>query len=212
MVDAVAQDGAFDAIEADGGVHVLQAPGLDPATEQPRHRGRAERTAPAVADQMIAHIVLDRHLEVVGFWGAIDQGADLRPQGLRDDLVGVDLQDPVSAGRGHSRRPARTLERKVAADHTIGVAAGDGFGPIGAAIQEDHDLVGEGETLEARLQHGVFVVGAQHHRQRPHPHLPNSLMIKTSGNGAFPQGGGHKSVRFRSILKHSLADTAVLTP
>jgi hypothetical protein len=73
---------------------------LTPLAEQPGHRGRAERAAPAVAHQLSPTIVVDRHLVPVGGVGAGDGFADFLGQGRghASSASSSRIQSPRAAG------------------------------------------------------------------------------------------------------------------
>src|SRR5438477_12696149 len=113
--------------------------------EQPGICRAAERGAPAPADEPVADVIVDRDQMPVRR-RMFDDGSDLVSETRRDALVGVDLDDPLATAGGNAGIAARTFALPGALDDFVGEFAGDVRRAVGAAIEHDDDLVGEGEA------------------------------------------------------------------
>ena len=160
------------AVERHGGMDALVAPGLRALAIEPRGQAGAERAAPAVPDQAVAHIVVDGNL-AVGPAVVGQGGAELLRQAGADDLVGVDFQDPVAAGGLHPGGPPRPLKREDTADRHRAIGLADRPAVVGATVQHQDDLVGEVQGLKTAGQAPFFIVDAEHSRQLGHDFFPH---------------------------------------
>ncbi len=68
-----------------------------------------------------------------------DLGRELR----RNPLVGIDFEDPVTAAGVDPGVAARSFPLPSAFDEPLGEPAGDLARPVGAAVEDDDDLVGK---------------------------------------------------------------------
>ena len=108
----------------------------------------AERGAPAPAHQPLADIIVDRD-QVPGGRRAGDDRADFGGEFRAYPLVGVDFENPVAAAGGDPGVAARPFPLPSPFDDAVGEPAGDLARPVGAAVEQDDDLVGKAQTGEA---------------------------------------------------------------
>src|SRR6185437_453878 len=136
----------------------LVAPDLGTLGEQDRLRGDAVIGAPAIAHQAAADMVRDRHDEPSE--GRRRQRlADLGRELRRRALVGIELEDPVAAAGFDAVIAAPALERPGAFDDLVGGGARDGRRPVGAAVEQDDDLVAESHRGEAGGEIRLLIMG-----------------------------------------------------
>ena len=185
MVCAIgAPQPAAQRTELERGMDALRPPALGPAAEQTRRRAYPPRSAPAVAHQTAADVVVEGDQEMARL-GAGDGGADFRGERFRDPLVGVDLEHPVAGAGGDAGVASRALDRPRALDHPRGETPGDLGRGIGGAVEDDHQIVGEAQAFEAVAELRRFVAGDDQDRQAGRAHLaPSSSWRRNSALAA----------------------------
>ena len=73
---------------------------------------------------------------------------DFRAQRFRHSFVGVDFEYPDATAGLDSRVPAIPFERPVTVDQTVGKTGRDFPRSVGTVVQQNNDLVREGERRE----------------------------------------------------------------
>ena len=135
----------------------LVAPPLGPLAEE-RAVGRPpERRTPPPAHQPRADIVVDRD-EVPCGGRTGDNPPDLGREIRGNPLVGIDFENPIAATDVDPGMATRSFPFPGTFDEPPGESVGDLAGPISAAIEDDDDLVGKGQTSEAFGQLALLVV------------------------------------------------------
>ncbi len=86
-----------------------------------------------------------------------DRRLDRRAQLRRDDLIRIDVEDPLAARPLVGRLPHPPLASVGQRVEVAGVAARDLLGTIGAAAVHDHDLVGPRDALEHGVEEPLLV-------------------------------------------------------
>ena len=114
---------------------------------------------------MPADVIVHRDAVDVGivFLGEL---AYLARQLGRNPFVGVDLKYPFALAEIDTEVAPVALDLPGALHQAVGVACGDISRRVGAFVQDDDDLVGEGETLQTGGEALFFVV--DHHQSRKH--------------------------------------------
>ena len=164
----------------------LIAPHLRPLAEQPRRRGRADGRHPAVADQLAADVVVDRHVvDVVGvFFRNLTRFAGER---VGHAFVGIDLQHPRTGRGGDAGVAPVALAFPGASDDPVGKFFGDLLGAVGAAVEHNDDLVGEFQAFQAGAEPRLLVPGDDERRQ------PGPGRSWTAAHAAFSAARRHRS-------------------
>ena len=134
-------------LQHDPRVDTLIAPLLGAGGEEAGRVHDSPRAAPAMAHQPLADEVVEGNQEVAGRRIA-DGRADLVRERLGHALVGIDLQSPVAAADCDPGMAARPFERPGAVHDRRAEALGDRPRLVGAAVEHDHDLVGEVERFQ----------------------------------------------------------------
>src|SRR5579862_1149928 len=138
-------------------VHALISPALGAMPVETGKGAFAERCTPAVADQPLADIVVDR--DQVPRHGRITAGpADFVSQRLRYALVGIDLEHPDAGAGIDAGMPAGPFALPGALHQIGGEQARDLFRLVGAAVEHDDDLVAEMHRLQTLGELSLFVV------------------------------------------------------
>ena len=87
---------------------------------------------------------------------------DFLSQRVADPLVGIDFEDPLPPAGINPGIAALTLDPPVALDDAIREAFGDGFLVVCAFIQQDDDLIGEMQRLQAVAKLVRFIMHTDH--------------------------------------------------
>src|SRR5256885_9512356 len=142
----------------------LVAPDLGALAEQ-RGMGRpAERGAPAVSDQAVADVIVDRD-QMPCRRRCLDDGADFGGELRADPLVGVDLHDPGAAADRDARMTPRPFPLPGALDDAIGELQRDIARAVAAAVEHDDNFVGKTEAGQTLGELGFLVMRDDQRRQ-----------------------------------------------
>ena len=118
-----------------------------------------------MADQPPADVVVDGDQEIAAV-RARDGGAYLVGECGAHALVGVDLENPVAGAGVDSGVPPVAFQGPGALDDQGGVPLRDRPRAVGAAVENDHPLVGEREGAETVVELRLLVVRDHQGRER----------------------------------------------
>src|SRR5262249_2857652 len=143
--------------ERDARMNPLVAPPLGLFAEECAMGRPPERRAPSPAHQPRADVVVDRN-EVPCGRRVGSYAPNLRSELRWNPLVGIDFEDPVTAAHVDAGVTARPFPLPSTFDEAVGEPVSDLARPIGAAVEDDNDLIGKAQTAQAFGQLPLLVV------------------------------------------------------
>ena len=93
-----------------------------------------------------------------------DCRADVLRQLRRHTFVGIDFENPVAVAKFDAAIPPCALDLPCARLDPGAMGPRDLFGRVVTSVENDHNLVGEAQRVEAIGELGLFVV--RHHERR----------------------------------------------
>src|SRR5919109_4286704 len=155
----------------------------EPAAPAPEQTHLPVRIESAVTDPASPDDVPSRDGVTVGRSIGRNDVLDLRTERRRDDLVGIERQDPGAARRLEPVILLRRIAGPRTHDDVIRELARDA-GRLVLGFGVDHDeLVGPGDGLEARADALLLVLRDDHHREARRLHGPRSSRTAASTTG-----------------------------